>query len=525
MKERTSLALAAVAVVAILAACGGGGGGSSAGAPAGITGAPGTTAPTLVAPAGTLKATLNIRVPAGAATSSTSRSIKLVPSNTKAIVFSLLQTTGAGLAPGSVQGPFGLTATSPGCSQDAQSNVNCSLQINAPIGDNIFTADIFSSPTAAAGTKVGSGAVKFSVVANATNSAQISLNGPIAKILLVSDCPATNVPFFFTNACILGDVNFFNHQQLAATARQGQAIQLKQVVSTPLLQTLRIVVIALDASGGVIVNPTVYDQPITLELLSQPNPPSMLALNASYSSVSLPFTNVASASTAANGGTIQLWSPLDVATVTLVPNAVGIVEGYVFSSIGTSVPVPVSSPFSFPSASPSMGPYLLVGAAMQGATPSPSPTPTPGPLTFTNPQNYPVVIGIDPQFTTTNGTANPTEFIADFPAPVPSLASPGPALPITFTFGLTSNYAYTGTYTFTDGGTYPGCAASFDIMTLPGTITASGVPFQSTSFPLTLIATSPGTCSITAQDSNGNTSVLDIFIERSTLIINGRNRK
>src|ERR1700749_5015658 len=124
MKER-NLALAAIAAVAILVDCGGGGGGSTV-APATTTG--GGTGTTISAPSGTLKATMKITVPAGAATSSNSRRIKMGPSNTQSIIFTLNQPTGAGLAPGTTQGPFGLTASSPGCTS-SNAGVTCSLSI------------------------------------------------------------------------------------------------------------------------------------------------------------------------------------------------------------------------------------------------------------------------------------------------------------------------------------------------------------------------------------------------------------
>jgi hypothetical protein len=520
MKER-SLALAAIAAVAILVDCGGGGGGSAV-APAPSTGG-GTTS--IAAPPGTLKATMKITVPAGSATSSNSRRIKMIPSNTQSIVFTLVQSTGTGLAAGSVQGPFGLTASSPGCSS-SNAGVTCSLSINAPIGTNIFTASIYSSTNAAAGTQLGSGAVQFSVAQNAANTTSISLNGPIAQIVLASSCPSTNLTTnfsLFANACVLGNFNTFSQQELASSARRPQSI----ASAAPFLSSIRVYVVATDTSGNLIINPTVYDQPVTLEMVGAP----LLSLGVSYASVSLPFTNnAATASTTTDGGLIQLWSPLDTVTVSLVPNQVGPVEGFIFGGIGTVQPVP--PPFFFPSPGPSSVPYLLVGGAVAGA-PTPSPTPvataSPGPLTWTNDRsNYsPSNGGI--VFTTVNRFTNPTQFTADFGMPLP-----GPSVnPTTFTFGLANNAnnaAVGVNYTFSDGGSpdgnyATGCVAGGMIFGLPAGTGSSGIANVSVPIGIDLVATSNAACSITASDGIGNSSYLNISVSSGSITVQGKRRK
>jgi len=525
MKER-SLALAAIAAVAILVDCGGGGGGGSAVAPTSgaIVGA--TSTPGLQAPAGTLKASMTITIPAAPSGSSSSRRIKMVPSNTKSIIFTLAQTNGTGLAPGTVQGPFGLTSTSPGCSVATNGNVTCTLSINAPVGSDIFTADIYSSINAAAGTQLGSGAVQFSVAQNAANTASISLNGPISQIILASNCPTSNVInyFNFLNACVLGDVGYFNSFLLSSARKPAVAFTPPPA---PFLNTVRVFVIALDSSGSVIVNPTVYDQPVTLELIGQP----LLSLTATYAGISLPFTNnAASASTSTNGGTVQLWSPLDVATLAIIPNATGYVQGYLFSGIGTAVPVPFSSSLPSPNPSATPGPFLYVGAAVNpGATPTPPPTPTPtptptpvptaspGPLTWVNTAPTSAFV-----FNAVNGLSDPTKFTVEFGAPEPMPSS----APVTtaYTFGLQSNYAFAGSYTIADGGSLGPCLGGGILSSASSPVAAAGAPFTPATVTLFLQTTSSASCSLVATDGTYS-SELDIYVNQASITVQGRKRK
>lgn len=511
MKER-NLALAALAAVAILVDCGGGGGGGSAVAPTGSTGGSVSTPSTLVAPAGTLKATMKITIPHATTSSSSSRKVKMIPSNTQSIVFTLVQTTGTGLAPGTVQGPFGLTATSPGCSADTLGNVTCQVPINAPVGSNIFTADIYSSTNAAAGTQLGSGAVQFSVAQNAANTTSISLNGPIAQIVLATNCPSTNLSTnfsFFANACIMGDYATFL-SDTSSTARKPAT--LASVV--PFLSSVRVYVIATDTSGNLIVNPTVYDQPVTLELVGQP----LLSLGVNYAGVSLPFTSGATtAATTTNGGLIQLWSPLDSVSVSIVPNQSGFVEGYVFGGIGTAQPV--ASPYPFSTPATGSVPYLLVGGAVPTPSPTPTTAPTPGPLVWTNDQGNPTEANGGPAFAAINSTANPTEFRAEFSAPQPL-----PSTPANYTFGLASNTSTALTYSFADGGPFGSCLGTSMISGLPNGTPSSGTANVSVPIAIGLMATAPGTCSITATDGAGHTAYLDLVIDQTSFTIQSHKR-
>ena len=128
VKER-NLALAAVVAVAVLAACGGGGGGGSAPAPVGLavgTATPigaATSAPT--APPGQLVASVSVTLPKGTFAQSVRRA-QAIGTGTQSIVFTLLQQNGPAVT-GSPQ-PFGLTASSAGCTVDGNSgNLTCGL--------------------------------------------------------------------------------------------------------------------------------------------------------------------------------------------------------------------------------------------------------------------------------------------------------------------------------------------------------------------------------------------------------------
>jgi hypothetical protein len=136
---------------------------------------------------------------------------------------------------------------------------------------------------------------------------------------------------------------------------------------TPFLANVRLFVIALDANGNEIVNPTVYDQPISLGLLTDNT--GLMQLNAAYASISQASAGATSASVTANGGIVQLWSPLDQATLTLAPNVSAFQTAVIVAGIGTlslssPSPIPSSLPSSLPSPLPttSPAPFLYVGA-------------------------------------------------------------------------------------------------------------------------------------------------------------------
>lgn len=502
MKQRhlAALGAAAIAAAAVLAACGGGGGGSGSVAPgSNITNnapAGGATTPA----AGTLAYAFKITVPAGT-TQSTARHIKLVPSNTKSIVFTLNATTGTGTA-GSAQGPFGLTATSPGCSQDNAGNINCTLQINAPIGQDIFTATIYSTTNAAAGTQIGSGAVALSVALNAQNQAQLSLNGPIASVALGSDCPSLIVDYF--GGCVLGDPAAFYYND--AVARKSQASSRKTTDDTnpfpSSLATMRLFAIALDAGGNPVVNPTTYDQPVTLLLSGSQG---LLALNVSYASVSQALSGAPSA-TSVGDGTVQLWSPLDTVTTSLVPNMTTpccySVWASITAGIGPSTPV---APFGTPT------PYI-----------SPAPVqPTPGPFievaVYEPPPPGPITAAISP-YSSPGPYSNPLTITNNT---VQFLSSCGGGYPCSSsaTAWLTDP-GFNGQYTV-DTTTDPRCAQGAVVGggTGPVVITSSydGTDYFYSDWPLWISPENAGFCTINISDGLGNTYQINTSVTTSSV--------
>ncbi len=329
MKVQGIVALAAVALA--VAACGGGGGGgggstglSSAVLPtnapttAGV--APATNAPL---PAGFAVASVTITVPkASIGSSGSSRRAQTIGAGTNSITFSLLQLNGATAS--STPQSYGLTATSPGCAtQPATGNLVCSLNINAPIGSDIFLAQTYTG-TNGNGSLTGSGAMALTVALNSTNTASLSLSGQVASVFL-----AASYPFPY-----LGPFSQFSKSRRAAPAAVPSAAPTPGVVNS-----LQLFVIALDSSNNVILNPSVYTSPVYLQLF--------------YASVGAPDVSLqvvpgseggATTSTSANYGTVTVNSPSDVITASILPNvANGSQFIYVLGNVGSPLLQPLAT--------------------------------------------------------------------------------------------------------------------------------------------------------------------------------------
>ena len=147
MRIHSILALAVVA--SAIAACGGGGGGGTASpatpvVPVAATTVAPTSSPIAVATTSSANAaaTLTITLPASSASSNALRRAQNIAPGSQSITLQLIQTNGVTTS-GTPQ-TFGITATSPGCSQ-ANSVITCVVSLAAPVGVDVFTAQTFTS--------------------------------------------------------------------------------------------------------------------------------------------------------------------------------------------------------------------------------------------------------------------------------------------------------------------------------------------------------------------------------------------
>jgi hypothetical protein len=272
--------------------------------------APATNAPL---PAGYAVANVIITIPKTGSSSFT-RKAQTVGAGTASISFTLLQLNGAA-ATAALQ-TYGLTSNSPGCGTQG-GNLVCSLNINAPIGSDVFLAQTFSG-AAATGSLTGSGAVALTVAQNHANTASLSLDGQVASVYLAS------------SSTFLGTAS-----QPGAKARRNGAAAVRSaatrtVQGTPngsTVNSMRIFVIALDSSGNTVLNPSTFDQPIQVQLIyttfdccggiepDVTNPPN-LTLSVAYNSAVDPNGCGGNASATAGFTTVNVCSPSDVITAT-----------------------------------------------------------------------------------------------------------------------------------------------------------------------------------------------------------------
>jgi hypothetical protein len=375
--RRTNRNIIALLIVAVLAACGGGGGGGSSLAPsgsggsgsgsggsgsgAGGSGSGGGGSTTL--PSGFLTASVKITVPNASAGNASVRRTKLVEPNTQSITFTLLQTTGS--STGSSPQTFTLTTANPNCTSSA-SGLSCVLGVAAPVGTDVFLAQTYSG-TAGTGTLTGSGAVKFSVAQNASNTASISLDGTVSAVYLATSQSYLGVPPYNYN-------NGGSHARVAATSRRTP------LSSSGVVSSFQVIPIAVDSNNDPILNPSTYDAPIVLQLLyinqnasetdttSTPDVTLSVAYNASVD----PGGCGGNASTSALFGTVTVCSPSDTITATIANVVGGAQAASILAGFGsnpvyftnepaspTPMPLPQATPAGFNFVQFSVSPSVL----------------------------------------------------------------------------------------------------------------------------------------------------------------------
>ena len=252
-----------LAIVASLAACGGGGGGGSA------VQAPSTTAPTSAPstlPAGYAQAAFTITIPSASGTSARARHAaastrrpKTVPAGTQSITFTLLKSSNAGATTGVASPVYALVAGAPGCTGGAETGppLTCTLQLQAPIGEDIYLASVYSNPN---GTGYnGSGATYINVQNNAVNTASLTLSGTVATVYL-----STSASF--------GANNFGGATVEAACLTLVPGVPESECVGGDVSGTVpasvRIFVVGLDSSGNQIITPDTFGSAVVLTVAS-----------------------------------------------------------------------------------------------------------------------------------------------------------------------------------------------------------------------------------------------------------------
>jgi hypothetical protein len=384
-----------VGFVATLVACGGGGGGGGSAPPvAAFTAPPAATTPAATpvptatpgtVPKGQARATFSIRIPK-TGTQSAGRAPRAVPPGTKSIKFTLIKTDNPSTpAGGSVTYPvFPLTASSPGCT-DNGTFLTCTLQVTAPLGTDIFIADVYGT-TDGSGTKLGSGTVRMVVIENATNTASLTLAGPVAAVVLSTD------DFTVVNNVV---VPIAYLTTIADTQLPGS--------QSTIPQSARIFVVALDNAGNQIIAPDTFDTPVTLTLApntfdntagalrkqlgtrrpsTAPPPPQTIAqITVTYA---FPQGAVTSAATSATVATVAVQSPADRIVVAPAGTTTDVQTFLVTATVNNAVQTTKLIFATEPNACPAGD----VGAPPFGCALVVTPTPSPAPLAWTNDQTY-----------------------------------------------------------------------------------------------------------------------------------------
>jgi hypothetical protein len=247
-------------------------------------------------------------------TSSTRRKPTYIPSTTGSIAFTLLSVNGVAQTNQPTQGPFNLSPTNnPNCSVLSNGNTSCSFSINAPVGQGvIFLATTYTSNNGT-GTPLGSGAVLLNVAQNAANTANLVLTGPVASVTLLSSTTT------LYNGNPVPPPTYSESHARRMPQSIGTPNPSPSPTSTPVATTSRIFVIALDAAGNQIINPTTFDIPITVQLNLNGLPAGDVTLTVNYAG--LPGEPASPASTSTDGGTVTIDAPSDTLTLAITTSS------------------------------------------------------------------------------------------------------------------------------------------------------------------------------------------------------------
>jgi len=588
MFKRTSvIALGIIAGLSVVACGGGGGGGSTppgtstkAPAPAASASASGGSGAQSAAVA---PASFKILIPSSSSsTNSTHRARKSISASTQSAVFTLVQTTATGATLNVASSPYPLTPTSPGCVA-VSGGTQCTIAINAVIGTDVYTVDTYSTTTAAAGTKVGSGAFSIVVQANQLNTASLTLSGTIASVLLT-----TGIPDYI-------DTGYYDESFGSTLALAG--------TTSGVPTSGQVYAIALDSSGNVILSPDTYNTPITLELVGyednddaigrrrgagfrrlQQTEPFYGQLTVTYASID-PVSGSATASVASGKTAVSIYSPEDIITLSTTANDVyyqpyQFYESYGFypqeyigvfgSASGATNATPAPNTYSLPNNQLAIAVLPLVTPPPSTA-PSPSPSPSASPaittiaftgLSLNTPEPSPSPsASANP---TSSPSASPTMSAAPSPSPTISIAaSPNPLVvgigPAVGTYASDIVSASLDLETFGAGNTvsvylsdtYPAGSAA-PTFSISGSSACASVPYFTGLTSVAQIATQgtniayyrfsfidqlpSGTygdssgndssdCVLTLIDSYSSIAKLEVYQNQNTITVDARKRK
>jgi hypothetical protein len=365
IKERSLIGLA---IIAVLAACGGGGGGGSSvpsstlpggGGSVAATPTPGVAVSPSSVPAGDAVASVSITMAKGTYAAS-SRRTQAIGTGTQSIVFTLLQQNGTTIT-GTPQ-VFGLTMSSTYCTVNATTlNLSCVLPVDAPIGQDVFLAQTYDAANGT-GNLTGSGAVALSVGQNTSNTASIVLNAQVAAV------------YVYAGITYLGGIPeaIARHAGTEAS-RRPLVLPSTAPTSTPIF------IVAVDSSGNTILNPSVYNAPIYLQLAFSPygSYTADVTLTATYASGDQSPCTGGTATVSSWYASLPICSPSDTVTASLSPNGGADPSNYAFVFGWTSpsylvpTPAPAQSPQPLPTF-PSTNSY----AYLYVTYPTPSPVPS-----------------------------------------------------------------------------------------------------------------------------------------------------
>ena len=382
IRNRRVFGLACLVATAVLAACGGGGGGSSVPTTGGgggtgggtvtVTPTPGVVA-TATAPAiaaGQALTQFKITVPTAAGSSSKARKPQFVDPATKAISLTLLTTDGVAAIGATAQGPYPLAAGATGCTPVTVTPIVCTISIAAPVGKDIFLANTFSD---AAGTvALGSGAIQVAVVANATNGASLVLTGSVASVIMASNNGQNSDTLWDGNGAFEPVTQQIFNFYSDAKARHAAGSRKPLTVSTPApIPAERLILIAQDSQGNVILSPTTYNQDITVTLHT-----NGYSANSTLADVPPAGLGCTGSSTSVDGGSIAVCSPYDTVTLSLIPTVFsstqyGCIPGSYCGYYYINFPYVTSSLPSAPTTVLATFPYTVE----VGPTPTPTSTP------------------------------------------------------------------------------------------------------------------------------------------------------
>jgi len=298
MKFQGIVGLAVIACAA--AACGGGGGGGGSTGPS-STVLP-SAAPTVAAstvPAGDVVAKVAITIPQSSTSASTTRQAKNIGAGTQSITFTLLELNGAAAAPNPQT--FLLTLLNPNCSLVGP-NLVCNLALDVPVGSDILLAQTYTG-LAGNGNLTGSGAVNIQIVANKANTASITLNGQVATVYLAS-----------SNFYLGTYPSAFSAARRNNPDSAARRVPAGAEATPPPLASMQIFVIALDNQNNIIINPSVFDQSIYLQLVYPGGTPNVTLQVVPGSE------GGATTSVSANYASVAVNSPTDAITASIIPN-------------------------------------------------------------------------------------------------------------------------------------------------------------------------------------------------------------